>query len=41
MPTFDSFECQECGETFKALGAANAAEGGYCSPACETDGKDL
>ena len=41
MPAFDTFECAECGERFEALPDANAARTGYCSPACETSGKDL
>jgi hypothetical protein len=41
MPSFESFECVECGEAFKSLADANAARTGYCSPACETSGKGL
>lgn len=41
MPEFDTFECENCGEEFQALPGANAAEEGYCSPACESAGKGL
>ena len=41
MSAFDTYDCDHCGEAFKALDGANAAEGGYCSPACESAGKGL
>jgi DNA-directed RNA polymerase subunit RPC12/RpoP len=41
MPSLDTYECAECGDEFKALSDANAAREGYCSPACETSGKNL
>ena len=41
MATFDSYECTECGESFRAVEGARAAENGYCSPLCETRGKAL
>ena len=41
MPSFDTFTCEQCGSSFKALRSSNAAVGGYCSPACETIGKGL
>jgi hypothetical protein len=34
---FDTFECDSCGDDFKALPEANAAQKELCSPACETD----
>jgi DNA-directed RNA polymerase subunit RPC12/RpoP len=36
MPDFQSYTCETCGDEFKALPDANAAETGYCSPACQT-----
>lgn len=41
IPEFQTDECGECGESFEAVEGANAARNGYCSPACESDGKDL
>ena len=41
MPAFETFECADCGDEFKALPSANAAENGYCSPACEVAGEGL
>lgn len=41
MPEFDTYECANCGRDFQALPGANAAEDGYCSPACESAGKGL
>lgn len=41
MSGLQTFECDQCGETFAAVAGANAAENGYCSPACETAGKGL
>jgi predicted nucleic acid-binding Zn ribbon protein len=41
MPTLATYECSECGESFKAVDGARAAENGYCSPACETAAKGL
>ncbi|MFB6090332.1 MAG: hypothetical protein ABEJ97_04670 [Halobellus sp.] len=41
MPEYETYECSVCGESFTALPDSNAATGGYCSPACEIDGKDL
>lgn len=40
MSEFEDFECAVCGESFTAMPGANAATNGYCSPACEVDGKD-
>jgi DNA-directed RNA polymerase subunit RPC12/RpoP len=39
--TMDSFECATCGDQFKAYEDATAAEGPYCSPACESEGQGL
>jgi hypothetical protein len=36
MPEFDTYTCENCGDEFKALAGANAAENGYCSPGCAT-----
>lgn len=36
MSNFESFECRNCSESFKALPEANAATKRLCSPACET-----
>jgi hypothetical protein len=36
MSDFDTYTCTECGASFHALPGANAAENGYCSPACAT-----
>lgn len=33
---FETYECQECGDEFKAYEDANAAETKYCSPDCQT-----
>lgn len=41
MPAFDTYTCENCGEEFKALPGANAAENGYCSPRCESEGRGL
>jgi predicted nucleic acid-binding Zn ribbon protein len=41
MPEFSTYECEQCGEQFKAVDGANAAANGYCSPACESAGKGL
>jgi len=41
MPELDSYTCTVCSERFKAVPDANAAESGYCSPACESRGKEL
>jgi len=41
MPDFETFTCNNCGDEFKALPSAAAAETGYCSPACETAGEGL
>jgi hypothetical protein len=37
MPSFEPFECDNCGDTFKALPEANAATRELYSPTCETD----
>lgn len=41
MPALNTYDCVECGESFRAVEGSNAAENGYCSPACETAGKGL
>jgi hypothetical protein len=37
MPDFETFECVNCTDSFRALPEANAAQRELCSPACETD----
>jgi len=39
MPVFGTDECESCGDDFEALAGANAAENGYRSPRCESEGK--
>jgi len=34
---FDTLTCENCGDGFKATSGANAAQEGYCSPACPTE----
>lgn len=41
MSEFDTHECDECGDAFVAVDGANAAQNGYCSPACESEAKGL
>lgn len=41
MPSFEGYTCANCGDGFRALPDANATEGPYCSPKCESDGKGL
>jgi hypothetical protein len=41
MSEFETYSCENCGESFRAHPSSNAAENGYCSPACETAGKSL
>ncbi|MFB6073957.1 MAG: hypothetical protein ABEJ89_02990 [Haloarculaceae archaeon] len=41
MAEFETYECANCGTDFRAHPSANAAETGYCSPACESQGKGL
>jgi len=41
MSSFETYDCGDCGSAFKAHPSARAAETGFCSPACETAGKDL
>lgn len=38
MPEFETYTCENCGDEFEALESSNAAENGYCSPACQTEG---
>jgi len=35
MSDFETDTCKACGEDFEAHPDSNAAETGYCSPACE------
>ncbi|WP_279587137.1 hypothetical protein [Halobacterium sp. R2-5] len=37
----ETYECQSCGDEFKAFEDSVAADDGYCSPRCETEGKGL
>jgi len=41
MSEFQIYECEQCGEEFRALDGANAAVNGYCSPRCEHVGRGL
>jgi DNA-directed RNA polymerase subunit RPC12/RpoP len=41
MSDFDSYDCANCGKSFRALPGANAAENSYCSPRCEIEGSGL
>lgn len=40
MADYESYTCPNCGDTFHAHPSANAADG-YCSPQCESIGKNL
>ncbi|EMA35063.1 hypothetical protein SAMN05444422_11312 [Halobiforma haloterrestris] len=40
MPEFVSITCEECGDEFRAYPDANAAERGFCSPACSLANAD-
>lgn len=37
MSDFESVTCEQCDEKFKAYPDANAAERGFCSPACSLE----
>jgi hypothetical protein len=39
MSTFEEYDCAVCSDTFRAYPGANATDGPYCSPACESEGK--
>ncbi len=39
MP-FETYDCTNCGESFKAYEDSNAAQNGYCSPKCQTSASD-
>jgi len=39
--SFESYDCANCGESFGAYPDANATDGPYCSPACESEGEGL
>ncbi|ELZ15211.1 hypothetical protein C477_18535 [Haloterrigena salina JCM 13891] len=34
MSDFETVSCSSCGDEFKAYPDANAAQRGFCSPAC-------
>ena len=36
MPEFETYTCESCGAEYEAIEGSNAAENGFCSPACET-----
>jgi hypothetical protein len=37
MTDFETFECSNCTDSFKALPESNAASKELCSPSCESD----
>jgi endogenous inhibitor of DNA gyrase (YacG/DUF329 family) len=37
MSEFETVDCTNCGEEFKAHPSANAAQNGYCSPKCQNE----
>lgn len=39
MPEFESYTCETCGDEYRGIEGSNAAENGYCSPRCESEGK--
>lgn len=39
--SFETYDCEHCGDSFKAYDDAQAARNGYCSPRCETQDKGL
>lgn len=39
MSEFVTVTCDTCGTEFRAYPDANAAEKGYCSPLCESEGE--
>jgi formylmethanofuran dehydrogenase subunit E len=41
MPSFETLDCDNCGEPFTAHPSAQAAQTGYCSPACHSAGEGL
>jgi endogenous inhibitor of DNA gyrase (YacG/DUF329 family) len=41
MTDLETVTCNECGDDFRVHPSAEAAETGYCSPACQTAGEGL
>jgi len=41
MSELEAYTCANCGESFVANAASNAAANAYCSPQCESVGKGL
>ncbi|WP_436929044.1 hypothetical protein [Halosimplex halobium] len=41
MSDFETYECEQCGESFVAHDSARAATDTYCSPRCLSEGKGL
>lgn len=41
MTEFETVPCESCGEDFTAHPSAMAADNGFCSPRCESEGKGL
>ncbi len=39
MSGFQTYDCTNCGTAFVAYPDANATDGPYCSPACESAGE--
>jgi endogenous inhibitor of DNA gyrase (YacG/DUF329 family) len=37
MSAFETYDCANCGEEFKAHESARAATTGFCSPRCHTE----
>jgi formylmethanofuran dehydrogenase subunit E len=37
MSAFETYDCENCGEEFKAHPSANAAADRLCSPKCATE----
>lgn len=41
MSDFETYDCANCETEFTAHPSANAANDGYCSPACQTAAEGL
>ena len=41
MSNFETVNCNNCGNDFRVHPSAEAAETGYCSPRCQTEGEGL
>jgi hypothetical protein len=41
MSEFDTYSCENCGESFTAHPSAQAVETSYCSPQCHTASEGL